>query len=406
MGGEVTAPVGSTAVRDAIERHQPLAQPARPHPRVRRHGAASAGPWPINAGIRVRRGRAARGAGHRRRRQGRALPGDHGLTDGRGEDVPDDGRSRRRGGGSRRPGVRYVFGAYTDLHGVPKSKCVPLAHFEDMAAGLRAVHRRGAGGHGQARPQRGRVRRHPRPGRAHRAALGPALRPGAGRPRSSTASPYTPRLPPACCRRQVAAAAALGYACNVGVEPEVYVLRQRRRRAGVPFVAEDLDNQPTRGLRPRGDDARRRRSWSRWSTTWTTLGWDVYSFDHEGGDGQYEFDFGYTDALAMADRMVLFRLMAKHVARTLGCIATFMPKPFVGGVRLGRPLQHEPRRPDQRGQPVRGRGGERARRRAADRGYSELAYQFTAGVLAPRATRSPPWSARRSTPTSACCPAG
>ena len=28
------------------------------------------------------------------------------------------------------------------------------------------------------------------------------------------------------------------------------------------------------------------------------LGWDVYSFDHEGGDGQYEFDFGYTDALA------------------------------------------------------------------------------------------------------------
>jgi len=32
-------------------------------------------------------------------------------------------------------GVRYVFGAYTDLNGVPKSKCVPLAHFEDMAAG-------------------------------------------------------------------------------------------------------------------------------------------------------------------------------------------------------------------------------------------------------------------------------
>ena len=52
------------------------------------------------------------------------------------------------------------------------------------------------------------------------------------------------------------------------------------------------------------------------------LGWDVYSFDHEGGDGQYEFDFGYTDALEMADRMVIFRLMAKHVARTLGCIAT------------------------------------------------------------------------------------
>ena len=64
------------------------------------------------------------------------------------------------------------------------------------------------------------------------------------------------------------------------------------------------------------------------------LGWDVYSFDHEGGDGQYEFDFGYTDALEMADRMLIFRLMAKHVARTLGCFASFMPKPFQTALRL------------------------------------------------------------------------
>ena len=58
------------------------------------------------------------------------------------------------------------------------------------------------------------------------------------------------------------------------------------------------------------------------------LGWGLYSFDHEGGDGQYEFNFNYADALTMADRMVMFRLMAKHCARQLGCIATFMPKPF------------------------------------------------------------------------------
>jgi glutamine synthetase len=32
-------------------------------------------------------------------------------------------------------GVKYVFGAYTDVHGVPKSKCVPLAHIADAAAG-------------------------------------------------------------------------------------------------------------------------------------------------------------------------------------------------------------------------------------------------------------------------------
>ena len=32
-------------------------------------------------------------------------------------------------------GVRYVFGAYVDVHGVPKSKCVPIEHFADYAAG-------------------------------------------------------------------------------------------------------------------------------------------------------------------------------------------------------------------------------------------------------------------------------
>ncbi len=32
-------------------------------------------------------------------------------------------------------GVKYVFGAYTDVHGVPKSKCVPITHLKDAAAG-------------------------------------------------------------------------------------------------------------------------------------------------------------------------------------------------------------------------------------------------------------------------------
>ena len=48
------------------------------------------------------------------------------------------------------------------------------------------------------------------------------------------------------------------------------------------------------------------------------LGWDVHSFDHEDGNGQYEFDFSYTDAVAMADRFMLFRMMAKQVARSHG----------------------------------------------------------------------------------------
>ena len=32
-------------------------------------------------------------------------------------------------------GVEYLFGAYVDIHGVPKAKCVPIAHLEGWAAG-------------------------------------------------------------------------------------------------------------------------------------------------------------------------------------------------------------------------------------------------------------------------------
>ena len=45
------------------------------------------------------------------------------------------------------------------------------------------------------------------------------------------------------------------------------------------------------------------------------LGWDVHSFDHEDANSQFEFDFSYTDAMGMADRLVLWRMMTKTLAR-------------------------------------------------------------------------------------------
>jgi glutamine synthetase len=65
------------------------------------------------------------------------------------------------------------------------------------------------------------------------------------------------------------------------------------------------------------------------------LGWGVFSFDQEGGKGQYEFDFAYSDALTMSDRFIFLRLMAKSVAQSIGAIATFMPKPFSHDFRSG-----------------------------------------------------------------------
>jgi glutamine synthetase len=58
------------------------------------------------------------------------------------------------------------------------------------------------------------------------------------------------------------------------------------------------------------------------------LGWDLYSFDHEDANGQYEFDFAYSDALTTCDRLTFFRMMTKHFAKEEGLVATMMPKPF------------------------------------------------------------------------------
>jgi glutamine synthetase len=104
----------------------------------------------------------------------------------------------------------------------------------------------------------------------------------------------------------------------------------------------------------------------------------VHSFDHEDGNGQYEFDFSYTDAVAMADRFMLFRMMAKEVARSHGYEATFMPKPWSdrtgGGAHFNMSL-------------AAAGGGENLFAPGSEGdphgcGISGLGYRFLAGILA------------------------
>ena len=58
------------------------------------------------------------------------------------------------------------------------------------------------------------------------------------------------------------------------------------------------------------------------------LGWKVHSFDHEDANGQFEFDFAYSDVLTMADRFVVWRMMMKELSRKHGWEATMMAKPY------------------------------------------------------------------------------
>jgi len=266
-------------------------------------------------------------------------------------------------------GVRYLFGAYVDIHGVPKSKCVPVAHLLDMAAGSELYTVGALEGMGELGPNEDECAGVPDLGRLtvlpwdRRFAVAPANLYRHGQP-----YPFDYRR---LLQNQLDRVGQLGYTVNFGIEPEVYVLR--RTEAGWrPWVDEEAVTAPTRGY-----DLEATVLADRFLEPMVgyldELGWDVYSFDHEGGDGQYEFDFGYTDALTMADRMVVFRLMAKHVARTLGCVASFMPKPdqtsFGSGAHFNMSLADAAAGVNAFADPE------------EEHGFSEVAYHFTAGVL-------------------------
>lgn len=221
-------------------------------------------------------------------------------------------------------GVKYVFGFYVDLLGVPKSKCVPVEFLPSMAEGSELYTVGALEGMGDLGPHEDECAGIPE---LDRAVVLPWNTSFAVIPTRLHlhGEPY-PQESRNFLIAQTQTAREMGFVANVGIEPEFYVVREVDGR-WVPVVEHDRVNSPTRGydleatvmaesfLSPMADYM-------------SELGWGLYSFDHEGGDGQYEFNFHYADAVTMADRMVLFRLMAKHCAREIGCMATFMPKPF------------------------------------------------------------------------------
>lgn len=111
------------------------------------------------------------------------------------------------------------------------------------------------------------------------------------------------------------------------------------------------------------------------------LGWGLYSYDQECGRGQYEFDFGYSDALTMSDRFVFLRQMVKKVAEQIGAVASFMPKPFAGDFRSGAHFNMslaDFKSGENQFAPGGGRPGKLAARYNAN--CSDLALHFIAGL--------------------------
>jgi glutamine synthetase len=222
----------------------------------------------------------------------------------------------------RDKGVKYCIGAYVDIHGVPKAKVVPIAHLEHMAHGSERYTGYALDGLGQA-PNDDEITSVPDLDRAIQLPWEPKI---AWIP----ADNYFQGKPYALSTRValqglMAQAAELGYGFNLGIECEIFLLKQNADGTLSVPNPDDKLTKPCYDVRGFVDSF----SWlDKVATCINDLGWDLYSFDHEDANGQYEFDFNYADALTTCDRLTFFRFMAKHYAKEEGLLATMMPKPF------------------------------------------------------------------------------
>ncbi len=273
-------------------------------------------------------------------------------------------------------GVEYALGGWIDVLGRSKSKIVPIDHLPNLLAGSERYTPRGMGGLG------------PMTSDEDECVAMPDVS-------TLTVLPWDPRFawmaadllfggtqPWALCprsllKRQLTRAANAGYVFNLGVETEFFAFRPESldRADGhlVPVapsgglyptpaydVESSLDAMPFLHAMVKAMKA---------------ADFGVYSFDHEGGDAQFEFDFAYAPALQTADRISLFRLMARQVAKQCGLIASFMPKPFTGSWGSGHHFNMSLESAENGANLFRSESDPRGM------GWSRTAYEFTAGVL-------------------------
>ncbi|MDP9044124.1 MAG: type III glutamate--ammonia ligase [Pseudomonadota bacterium] len=219
-------------------------------------------------------------------------------------------------------GVKYCIGAYVDIHGVPKGKVVPIHHMGHMAEGSERYTGYAVDGLGQA-PNDDELTSVPDFSRASQLPWEPKIL-WAPADNHFKGQPYRLNTRVAL-QAQLAEARTLGFGMHLGIECEIFLLKQDAAGALSVPDAEDKLDKSCYDLRGFTNSF----GWlDKMASAINGLGWDLYSFDHEDANGQFEFDFQYADALTTCDRLVFFRYMAKHYAREMGLLATMMPKPF------------------------------------------------------------------------------
>lgn len=269
----------------------------------------------------------------------------------------------------RQDQIKYLLAQFVDIHGVAKAKAVPIAHAEEIfgdGAGFAAFAVDGLGlpPHGpdfMAVGDPGSYRKMPwMPGFARVSCEGQVR---------GSVHPLDSRF---IAGRAIAALReATGHGFYTGLEPEFTLLRKDPETGKVaPAVESDQLAKPCYDYR-----AFHRASGFLIELTDALIeaGLDVYQIDHEDGNGQYEINYTFADAITTADDFVFIKMAASEIAAQQGLICSFMPKPFSQRPGSGMHMHLSM-----------GRVGENAFFDQTDKnglGLSELAYHFLGGLI-------------------------
>lgn len=265
--------------------------------------------------------------------------------------------------------TRFVLALFVDLRGKPCAKLVPVEAIEQLATD-------GVGFAGYAVGAIGQEPKDPDlmaiPDPASFTPV-PFIKEGLaivhcdphveGRP-----WPYAPRV---ILKTLIQQAADAGFEPWVGAEVEYFLLTRNPDGSLATADVADTAAQPcydARGVTRMYDHL------TTISAAMNTLGWSNYANDHEDGNGQFEQNFEFSDALTTADRVVTLRYLLSMIAAERGMVATFMPKPF--GDRTGSGL-HLHLSLTSGGTPVFPCDADDAR----GLGLSDTAYGFIGGIL-------------------------
>ncbi|MCV7355308.1 type III glutamate--ammonia ligase [Mycolicibacterium fluoranthenivorans] len=265
-------------------------------------------------------------------------------------------------------GTRFILALFVDLRGKPCAKLVPVEAVDQLAT-------EGVGFAGYAVGAMGQEPKDPDlmaiPDPASFTPI-PFIKEGLalvhcdphveGKP-----WPYAPRV---ILKGLIQRAADAGFEPWVGAEVEYFLLR---RDAGGNLVTADTADTAAQPCYDARGVTRMYDHLTSISTAMNALGWSNYANDHEDGNGQFEQNFEFADALTTADRVITLRYLLSMIATERDMVATFMPKPFAdrtgNGLHLHMSLTSAgipvfPAQEDPRGL-----------------GLSDTAYGFIGGIL-------------------------